>query len=133
MTTASYPLDGPHTPAAVIQAARDVQHLVHYLTRATQQRDLLANPSDGAATIGALSEASTMLFQLFGQLAETADRWALTPGLYDDHDGNPVVTAVDVRIRLRAAADKSLGLIDPLRAAHGACSRLGVQTPKETK
>lgn len=126
MTAALYPLDGPHYPQTVVAAACDVQHLIHYLTRATRYPPLLGNPADAAQAVGALREATIMLFQLFDQLAKAADRWAAQPGLYDYRGHDPQTTATDTGLHLRGAAAASLTIATQVGAAHEACSRLGI-------
>jgi hypothetical protein len=125
-----YRLDGPHTPESVTAAAADIQHLVHYLTRATRHRHTLAHPADAAKVIGALDEAVSMLPQLFNQAANAAGRWVDLPGLCDDRGGDPAVVVADAKAHLNAARDRAQRLGDPLTAAHQAVLRLGVETPK---
>ncbi len=125
-----YLLDGPHTPATVIGAARDIDGLVRYLNHATRGHTL-DNPADLYLVLGALFGAVMKLPQLVEQFAAHADRYVMASGLFDDRGGNPAFTAMDVREHLQAAHAVLLQLIDPLRGAHEACSRLGVQTPKE--
>ncbi len=131
MTVADrYPLDRPHTAQQVIAAARDLDELVRYLNHATRGH-VLNIPADLYTVLGGLVGAVSKLPQLLEQAAAHADRYATTAGLYDDRGGNPAVTAADVRQRLWATHAAVLRAIDPLAAAHEACSRLGVQTPKE--
>jgi hypothetical protein len=127
----AYPLDGPHAAATIVQACRDVEHVVHYLCRATRHPTILGNPADAAQAVAALREATIMLFQLFDQLAQAADRWAGTPGLYDYRHHDPQTTATDVGLHLRGAAAASLTLATRVGAAHEAVSRLGINPPKE--
>lgn len=74
-----------------------------------------------------------MLPQLFNQLATHADRYTDLPGLYDSRGDNPHQVARDVAVNLRAAAAATNWLAGPLTTAHEACSRLGIQTPKENQ
>jgi hypothetical protein len=120
------PLDGPHTPAGIIAAARVLDDAVRYLNHATT-RPVLNNPADLAAVLAALHAATVRLPQLFDQLAHTVDRYVLHGGLYDNQGGNPHVTAADVALRLRDTQIKTGWLIDPLQAACEACARLGIQ------
>ncbi len=130
MTSALYPLDGPHYPETVIAAAHDVEHLVHYLTLATRHRTILNNPGDASTVIGALHQTATMLFQLFDQMAQHADRWVDRPGLYDHRGDDPGYTATNAGLHLRGAAAGTLPVAAHLAAAHEAVSRLGTR-PKE--
>ncbi len=130
MTAALYPLDGPHYPETVVAAARDVEHLVQFLTLATRHPAIVDNPAYAATVIGALHHTTTMLFQLFGHLAQHADRWGGRPGLYDYRGTDPHVTASDAGLHLRGAAAASLPLAAQLGAAHEAVARLGIN-PEE--
>jgi hypothetical protein len=123
---ASYPLDGPHTPDTVVGAARGVDNLVRYLTHATRSR-VLDDPADLHQVLGGLGGAVLNLPQLFDQLATQAGRYTTLPGLCDNHGGNPAATAQQLHNHLRDAWDRTLRLVDPIRAAHDTCARLGAQ------
>ncbi len=130
MTAASYPADRPHTPETVIAAARTVDDLIRHLNHATIRGHALADPADLCSVLAALSEAAMKLPQLLDQLAMVAGSYVDRAGLYDSHGVNPRVTATDVKTSLSVVAGRAYKLIDPLRAAHEAAARLGVQAPK---
>lgn len=74
------PLDGPHTPEGVIDAARAVDDLVRHLNHATRGH-ALDNPADLYLTLAALSGAVDKLPQLLNQLAAVADSYRSVSGL----------------------------------------------------
>jgi hypothetical protein len=132
--------DGPHSPGAVIEAARAMDQLARYLGNATGPGNGKTTLPHGAAVytvLGALHSAIYSLDQVLDQLAQAERRAGDDPKSYHDDRKTPASTAAAEAAREIEAARTLLvrDFLDPrperptvcghLQAAHSAASHLG--------
>jgi hypothetical protein len=117
----AFPVDGPHSPESVRDAALVSAHLARYLAHATGGRAALGSAPDTYAVLVPLSEGVASLAQTLRQVAARLHDWAMTDDTLRVDTLGRAAGPVDLAVTATIIADETADALTTVAALLREC------------